>query len=214
MKNQFVKCISQLLFLLLIIGVLPVYAQKKSKEKIYRLPDDLETLAGDPALLKKPEGLTVAAYAFPNYHASALHNKIYSQGWTEYNLIRSARPWFEGHQQPRTPLLGELDESKPSTWETYNKLCKQSGIDVLIWDWYWYDGKPCLHFSKSWRTPIIPTCHTTSTGQSFYANAVTPLSAITTGAIFSAGHAPKPPVSFNDCSSDFPFVTEPCMPIY
>ena len=29
-------------------------------------------------------------------------------------------------------------------------------------------------------------------------NAVTPLSAITTGAIFSAGHAPKPPVSFND----------------
>ena len=53
MKNQFVKRISQLLFLLLIIGVLPVYAQKKSKEKIYRLPDDLETLAGDPALLKK-----------------------------------------------------------------------------------------------------------------------------------------------------------------
>lgn len=37
---------------------------EKSKEKIYRLPDDLETLAGDPALLKKPEGLTVAAYAF------------------------------------------------------------------------------------------------------------------------------------------------------
>ena len=104
MKNQFVKRISQLLFLLLIIGVLPVYAQKKSKEKIYRLPDDLATLAGDPALLKKPEGLTVAAYAFPNYHASALHNKIYSQGWTEYNLIRSARPWCEGHQQPRTPL--------------------------------------------------------------------------------------------------------------
>ena len=25
------------------------------------------------------------------------------------------------------------------------RLCKQSGIDVLIWDWYWYDGKPCLH---------------------------------------------------------------------
>lgn len=118
---------------------------EKSKEKVCRLPDDLETLAGDPSLLRKPEGLTVAAYAFPNYHASALHNKMYSQGWTEYNLIRSARPWFEGHQQPRTPLLGELDESKPSTWETYNKLCKQSGIDVLIWDWYWYDGKPCLH---------------------------------------------------------------------
>ena len=109
------------------------------------LPRDLEAIVGDPSLLRKPEGLTVACYTFPNYHASALHNKLYSPGWTEYNLIRSARPWFEGHQQPRTPLLGELDESLPSTWEVYNKLCKNSGIDVLIWDWYWYDGKPCLH---------------------------------------------------------------------
>ena len=145
MKYQLLSRIGKWVVFLLIIGLVPAYAQKKGKEKVNRLPDDLETLAGNPALLKKPEGLTVAAYAFPNYHPSALHNKIYSQGWTEYNLIRSARPWFEGHQQPRTPLLGELDESKPSTWETYNKLCKQSGIDVLIWDWYWYDGKPCLH---------------------------------------------------------------------
>ena len=42
-------------------------------------------------------------------------------------------------------MLGELDESKPGTWEKYNDLCKQSGIDVLIWDWYWYDNEPCLH---------------------------------------------------------------------
>ena len=40
--------------------------------------------------------------------------------------------------------------------------------------------------------------HTNYSDVPFYANAVTPLSAITTGAIFSAGHAPKPPVSFND----------------
>ena len=119
--------------------------KKNQQTPVYRLPDDLQTLVGDPALLQKPEGLEVAAYVFPNYHASALHNKIYAPGWTEYNLIRSARPWFEGHQQPRTPLLGELDESLPSTWEVYNKLCKNSGIDVLLWDWYWYDGKPCLH---------------------------------------------------------------------
>lgn len=31
------------------------------------------------------------------------------------------------------------------TWEKYNELCKQSGIDVLIWDWYWYNNEPCLH---------------------------------------------------------------------
>lgn len=110
-----------------------------------RLPRDLEKLAGDPSLLKKPANLTVAAYLFPNYHASAIHNKLYGEGWTEYNLVRSARPWFQGHQQPRGPLLGELDESKPATWEKYNTLAKQSGIDVYIWDWYWYNGEPALH---------------------------------------------------------------------
>ena len=92
MNKKLVNRVGKLIVLLLIVGLLPAYAQKKGKEKVNRLPDDLETLAGDLALLKKPEGLTVAAYAFPNYHASALHNKIYSQGWTEYNLIRSARP--------------------------------------------------------------------------------------------------------------------------
>ncbi len=121
-------------------------ARKKAEtKKMPRLPEDLEVLAGDPALLVKPEGLEVASYVFPNYCATALHDRIYGPGWTEYGLVRGARPWFEGHAQPRTPLLGELDESLPSTWEIYNRLCKQSGVDVLIWDWYWYGGKPCLH---------------------------------------------------------------------
>lgn len=118
---------------------------KADEQRRPSLPADLLQLAGDPALLQKPEGLEVASYVFPNYCATALHNKMYAPGWTEYNLTRTARPWFEGHQQPRTPLLGELDESLPSTWEIYNGLCKQSGIDILIWDWYWYGGKPCLH---------------------------------------------------------------------
>ena len=145
MKKTLLK-LGYLLLLTLFVGITGAEAKKNQKQApVYRLPDDLETLVGDPALLQKPEGMEIAAYVFPNYHASALHNKIYAPGWTEYNLIRSARPWFEGHQQPRTPLLGELDESLPSTWEVYNRLCKSSGIDVLLWDWYWYDGKPCLH---------------------------------------------------------------------
>lgn len=145
MKKALFK-FSYVMFLTLFIGITGAEAKKDQKQSpVYRLPDDLQTLVGDPSLLRKPEGLEVAAYVFPNYHASALHNRIYAPGWTEYNLIRSARPWFEGHQQPRTPLLGELDESLPSTWEVYNNLCKTSGIDVLLWDWYWYDGKPCLH---------------------------------------------------------------------
>ena len=114
-------------------------------DKVYRLPKDLETLVKNKSLLKKPKDLVVASYVFPNYHASAIHDKLYGTGWTEYNLVRNARSWFDGHEQPRGPLLGELDESLPSTWEKYNTIAKQSGIDVYIWDWYWYNGEPALH---------------------------------------------------------------------
>src|SRR5690554_6364712 len=88
---------------------------KDSWSERSRLPRDLQRLAGDSSLLKKPENLTVAAYLFPNYHPSGIHDHLYGEKWTEYNLVRNARPWFQGHQQPRGPLLGELDESLPST---------------------------------------------------------------------------------------------------
>ena len=43
MRNR----VGKLIICLLLIGLMPAYAQKKGKEKVYRLPDDLETLAGD-----------------------------------------------------------------------------------------------------------------------------------------------------------------------
>jgi hypothetical protein len=109
-----------------------------------RLPDDLDRLV-DPSLVFRPEGLTVACYTFPHYHRSALNDRVYGPGWTEYVLMRGTRPWFEGHHQPRTPMLGDLDERDPVTWEKYVDLAVASGVDVFIHDWYWYGGEPALH---------------------------------------------------------------------
>ena len=109
-----------------------------------RLPDDLLSLTGG-SVPAKPEGLSVACYTFPHYHRSALNDELYGDGWTEYVITRGARPRFEGHHQPRTPLLGELDEREPATWTRYNRLLNAAGVDTLIWDWYWLDGKPVLH---------------------------------------------------------------------
>ena len=78
MKKALFK-FSYVMFLTLFIGITGAEAKKDQKQSpVYRLPDDLQTLVGDPSLLRKPEGLEVAAYVFPNYHASALHNKLYS----------------------------------------------------------------------------------------------------------------------------------------
>lgn len=110
----------------------------------YRLPQDLERLV-DPSLLKKPDGLTVACYTFPHYHRSTLNDRLYGPDWMEYVLMRGCRPWFPGHHQPRQPMLGELDEREPATWERYNALAADHGIDVFIWDWYWYGDEPVFH---------------------------------------------------------------------
>jgi hypothetical protein len=109
-----------------------------------RLPDDLERLV-DPALLRRPEHLTVACYTFPHFHRSAYNDRLYAPGWSEYMLMRGCTPWFPGHNQPRSPLLGELDERAPATWDSYLDLARRHGVNAFIFDWYWYGGGPALH---------------------------------------------------------------------
>jgi len=87
----------------------------------------------------------VAAYTCPLWHPSAHFAEGFGAGWSEYTVMRGARPWFDAHHQPRTPLLGERDESSPETWELYNQVAAAHGVDVLVWDTYWYDGRPALH---------------------------------------------------------------------
>jgi len=108
------------------------------------LPDDLDALAAGEST-EPPDDLTVACYTCPLWHPSALFADQYAPGWSEYVLMRGGRPWFPGHHQPRQPLLGELDERDPGTWSVYNELAKAHGIDVFIWDFYWYDRQPALH---------------------------------------------------------------------
>ncbi len=109
-----------------------------------KLPEDLNELCPE-GNFAPPENLTVACYVFPGFHQSAFNDKFMAPGWTEYNLMRGSRPWFPGHHQPRQPLLGELDEALPSTWEIYNDLAIKNGVDVFIWDAYWYEDGPVFH---------------------------------------------------------------------
>ncbi len=110
----------------------------------YRLPQDLESLC-TPALLRRPENLTVACWTFPHWHPNPFNDRLYGKGWTEYIQMRGCRPWFPGHHQPRTPLLGELNEREPATWEKYIDLARPAGIDVFVFDWYWFEGGPVFH---------------------------------------------------------------------
>jgi Glycosyltransferase WbsX len=107
---------------------------------------------------REPESLTVACYTCPLWHRSALFDQQYAPGWTEYVLMQGARPWFAGHHQPRQPLLGALDERLPATWERYNGLAAAHGIDVFIWDWYWYANEPAMHEALEEGFLRAPNC--------------------------------------------------------
>jgi hypothetical protein len=91
---------------------------------------------------EKPQ---VGCYVFPHYHPNPYNDRRFAPGWTEYELVKAARPWFPGHFQPRHPVLGELDERLPSTWEVYNRLAAAHGIDAWIFDWYWLENQPAFH---------------------------------------------------------------------
>ncbi|WNR45965.1 glycosyltransferase WbsX family protein [Paenibacillus roseipurpureus] len=89
--------------------------------------------------------IEVAVYYFPNYHVDSRNESWHGKGWTEWELVKAATPRFEGHQQPKIPLWGYLDESDPAVAEKQITAAADHAIDVFIYDWYWYSGGPFLN---------------------------------------------------------------------
>jgi hypothetical protein len=89
--------------------------------------------------------MTIACYYFPNYHPNDARNeKLKGHGWSEWELVKAARPRFPGHRQPRVPLWGYTDESDPRAMAQKIDAAADHGIDAFIFDWYWYDDGPFL----------------------------------------------------------------------
>jgi len=103
-----------------------------------------------PALLAgekpRPSGVTVAAYYFPNYHTGDPRNaKTKGAGWSEWELVKAARPRFPGHEQPRVPAWGYTDEKDPKVMARKIAAAAAHGLDVFIFDWYMYEDGPFLN---------------------------------------------------------------------
>jgi hypothetical protein len=88
--------------------------------------------------------VTVAAYYFPNFHIDPRNEQWHGEGWTEWELLRLATPRFAGHDQPRVPLHGYLDEADPAVMESKIAMATGHGVGAFLFDWYWYSGRPYL----------------------------------------------------------------------
>ncbi|MEN8192628.1 MAG: glycoside hydrolase family 99-like domain-containing protein [Bacteroidota bacterium] len=93
----------------------------------------------------KKNNVTVACYYFPNYHPSDARNqKLKGEGWSEWKLVKEAKPRFESHHQPNVPLWDYTDESDPKQMAQKIEAASSHGIDAFIFDWYWYNDGPFL----------------------------------------------------------------------
>ena len=89
--------------------------------------------------------ITVACYYFPNYHMNdKRNNALKGEGWSEWELVKNAKPRFEGHRQPNIPAWGYTNESDPKIMELKIDAAADHGIDAFIFDWYYYDDGPFL----------------------------------------------------------------------
>jgi len=89
--------------------------------------------------------ITVACYYFGNYHPGDPRNvKSKGPNWSEWELVKAARPRFPGHRQPNVPLWGYADESDPKVMAQKIAAAADHGIGAFIFDWYYYNDGPFL----------------------------------------------------------------------
>lgn len=94
-------------------------------------------LAGDEPPQVRPE---VVAVYYPHWHRYDHGCAWKGEGWTEWEGLKAAVPRFPGHHQPLEPVWGCFDESDPEWTAREIDLAADHGIDVFLYDWYWYSG--------------------------------------------------------------------------
>jgi len=87
----------------------------------------------------------VGVYYFPNYHVDPRNEEVHGPGWTEWELVKTARPRFDGHRQPCVPVWGYCDEADPEVMAMKIDAAADHGVNYWIFDWYWYDDGPYLN---------------------------------------------------------------------
>ena len=82
----------------------------------------------------------VLAVYYPHWHNYPHGTAWKGEGWTEWEGLKAAVPRFPGHHQPLLPTWGYFDESDPKWSAREIDLAVKHGIDVFLYDWYWYSG--------------------------------------------------------------------------
>ena len=85
--------------------------------------------------------ITVAAYYFPQWHIDPDNETRRGARWTEWEVLKSAKPKFPGHIQPKIPVWGFQMEDVPDVMAQKIGAAVAHGVDVFIFDWYYHEKR-------------------------------------------------------------------------
>ena len=87
----------------------------------------------------------VAAYIWPAYTGDEPRSRIFwEEGIGEWQTVKNSAPKSNGYFWNRKPLWGYVNEADPAVMEMQIKAAVDHGVNVFIYDWYWYDRAPFL----------------------------------------------------------------------
>lgn len=87
----------------------------------------------------------VIAFFLPQYHEIEENNEWWGKGFTEWTNVKSAKPLYKNHYQPKIPY-GEkyYDLSQIETLTKQAEIASMYGVDGFCFYHYWFKGKKLL----------------------------------------------------------------------
>ena len=87
----------------------------------------------------------VAAYIWPAYTGEEPRTiPFWPEKYGEWQTVKNSKPKANGYFWNRKPLWGYVNEANPAIMEMEIEEAVRHGVNVFIYDWYWFDGRPFL----------------------------------------------------------------------
>lgn len=87
----------------------------------------------------------IAAYIWPAYTGDEPRTRMFwPEGIGEWQSVKNSKPKTNGYFWNRKPLWGYENEADPIVMEKQIEEATKHGVNVFIYDWYWFDNRPFL----------------------------------------------------------------------